>query len=511
MTPTPAQSQACNAAEERCRSSDSLCGDCLDVELKNQSLRTALTVLSGLGRRRACASPTLALLGPVLRQCPLLTANASTSCLDAMLNCSREEGSCRMFITPAPVPAGEEAFPPINYSMVLASPLNELQYACRNDFRLAVDGTGTGTGLAASFPVLPADWSCASNVSACANDPGCWDCFTAYQQVASDVMIGLDALNRCTSATGYQLLNRLLTSCNQTLPQRGHFSEHSANASAAAVARFEYEQLPQACLIHGWACTTESNSNCQGCMQGIGNTSLLHEGSAQPTLGEWHATLSRPDCRRAIQSAGDVDDDQAPGDDDIYDGEYGLAYTATDFALAMAYCSRSVDNVAGGSRLNQGNLVCIFQSMLCDDADSCRVCLGGPPTATSVPVKGGSRCQDPLVVITASCPASYLDYMACPATVAANNGLVVATSVFGAISTVAVVCTLAVIYGHRKDRRSLRERILAGVFAGNLLCNPQHRCHDLDEASAPRSSFLSLPLFYLHFLWELELVMSLSL
>ena len=72
-------------------------------------------------------------------------------------------------------------------------------------------------------------------------------------------------------------------------------------------------------------------------------------------------------------------------------------------------------------------------------------------------------------MITRFCPPDYVHFMKCPEKVAINNRLVMATSAFGFISTAAVVCTLAVIYGHRKDRRSLRERILTGVFAGNLL------------------------------------------
>ena len=461
--PTPSQSAACDAAAEACRADDSTCGGCLDVDLKNQPLRAALTVLSGLSglAQSACTGTPQAHLGAVLRRCPLLTASNSTGCLDAMLNCSRQAGGpgdCRGLIVPAAGPSGGQAFAAIDYTRVLDATLNELQYACRNDFRPAGHGDGTG-----SFPVLPAHWSCASGVSACANDPGCWGCFTAYQQVSSMEMIGLDALTRCTSATGYLQLNRVLASCNQTVPEPGHFSEHSANSSTAA--EFYYSQLPQACLKHGWACTTDSTSGCDRCMLSVGNTALRPAHGAQPTLSEWHATFTSSDCRGAMQSQGDVDDDHHPGDDDLYAG-YGLAYDATDFGRAMAYCSRPGENIPGGS---QRNLVCIYQSLLCDDTDSCRVCLGGPPTATSVPVKGGSRCKDPLSVITRFCPPDYVHFMKCPEKVAINNRLVMATSVFGFISTAAVVCTLAVIYGYRKDQSSLRERILTGVFAGNLL------------------------------------------
>jgi len=39
----------------------------------------------------------------------------------------------------------------------------------------------------------------------------------------------------------------------------------------------------------------------------------------------------------------------------------------------------------------------------------------------------------------------------------------------GALSLVSAFAVLAVIFGYRKDCRSLRERILLGVFIGNII------------------------------------------
>ena len=50
-----------------------------------------------------------------------------------------------------------------------------------------------------------------------------------------------------------------------------------------------------------------------------------------------------------------------------------------------------------------------------------------------------------------------------------NNIIVYCTSCFGALSLLGSLAVLAVIHGHRKDLRSLRERILVGVFFGNAL------------------------------------------
>ena len=50
-----------------------------------------------------------------------------------------------------------------------------------------------------------------------------------------------------------------------------------------------------------------------------------------------------------------------------------------------------------------------------------------------------------------------------------NNRWVYATAVFGALSVVGSLAVLAVGYGYNKDRRSHRDRILAGMFLANLL------------------------------------------
>ena len=67
---------------------------------------------------------------------------------------------------------------------------------------------------------------------------------------------------------------------------------------------------------------------------------------------------------------------------------------------------------------------------------------------------------------SAQCSAEDLDYLAA---LRLTNNWVYATAVFGVLSVVGSLAVLAVGYGYNKDRRSYRDRILAGMFLANLL------------------------------------------
>ena len=86
-----------------------------------------------------------------------------------------------------------------------------------------------------------------------------------------------------------------------------------------------------------------------------------------------------------------------------------------------------------------------------------------------------ARCEDALGSIRDSCGADTAgagtDHYVydCPETIAIGNRVVWATVFFGWVSIFAVLAVLLVIYGYNKDRRSHRDRILVGMFVGNLL------------------------------------------
>ena len=67
---------------------------------------------------------------------------------------------------------------------------------------------------------------------------------------------------------------------------------------------------------------------------------------------------------------------------------------------------------------------------------------------------------------SALCFAENLDYLA---TLRLTNNWVYATVVIRVLSVVGSLAVLAVGYGYNKDRRSHRDRILAGMFLANLL------------------------------------------
>eukprot|EP00040_Diaphanoeca_grandis_P006241 m.36599 g.36599 ORF g.36599 m.36599 type:complete len:789 (-) comp17403_c0_seq2:198-2564(-) len=61
------------------------------------------------------------------------------------------------------------------------------------------------------------------------------------------------------------------------------------------------------------------------------------------------------------------------------------------------------------------------------------------------------------------------ELLQCPDWVATSNHTVYATIVFGSISLIGCLCVIAVIYGYSRDRKSLRSRILLGMFIFNAL------------------------------------------
>ena len=140
---------------------------------------------------------------------------------------------------------------------------------------------------------------------------------------------------------------------------------------------------------------------------------------------------------------------------------------------------------------------CPYQALICDDTPACRSCLAAKPTADHALIHYTPNCKLPLRALTRGCTAAkgyagYIKYLSCPDSVAINNRVVIATSVFGVIGLIAALSAAAVIYGYRKDTRSLRERILFGIMFGNAIYSLTNTIPVGYESTAPESCGNSL-------------------
>ena len=68
-----------------------------------------------------------------------------------------------------------------------------------------------------------------------------------------------------------------------------------------------------------------------------------------------------------------------------------------------------------------------------------------------------------------SAPQGIFCWPACPPAFRTSNILTWVGSAFGALGIVGCICVMWVIYGYGKDRRSIRDRILIGIFMSNLV------------------------------------------
>lgn len=78
-------------------------------------------------------------------------------------------------------------------------------------------------------------------------------------------------------------------------------------------------------------------------------------------------------------------------------------------------------------------------------------------------------CLCPVRPFKRSSPQGVFCWPACPAAFHTTNTLTWIGSAFGIIGIVGCICAMWVIFGYSKDRRSIRDRILIGIFLSNLL------------------------------------------
>ena len=487
--PTTYESANCTGAERVCREADPVhCPSCLDAQLKDAS--TPAQVLAALAAS-PCAQVQQQLLGSVLASCPNVTAmkaasagsplawptsqacvmaahaylNGSQStgarykCLDAVLAADLVDRVSTLLIGSACTAPQlrmadlmaelvPKCFPPcesavfecfqtprcrpyivapgtgpvtFNYSMdiMLQSATANVQLQCAN----------VSTSTTAAVSALPAtgNGTCAARLDSCAGNASCLECWNILQDVNSgetDRSPLTDNIFNCTPQ-GSPGLVALERACSA--------GENALISSAT-------------CLSNAWRCIDDADDNGA-------SSQCIH------------------DLVAVVDSDGlDVDDDQWYSRSDL-----GGSPEAWHAVLASSACQKMIQAAAGTSPVPNelqndntcGNTVdacgflsgawCQYWAEICDETPACQACLAGPPAADRVQVRYTPSCKIPISYMQKACShkndssysessySNYVQFVECTDSVAVNNRMVIATSVFGAMSFIAALSVVAVI------------------------------------------------------------------
>ena len=294
---------------------------------------------------------------------------------------------------------------------------------------------------------------CATMLDTCVNDGECRSCLQLLKTVNAG-RGGVPAFDNC-SARAVEKLQAVF--------------QHGACGTAAL--------LPQGeCLLHGWGCSTATGSGMRclaalsehaQSLDGGGSTAnpVSSDGVDATPLDGWNQVLSTPACVALIQTIGDNhldgEDDYDSAGDDFTPGN-GRGGAADQCAEALNKCPFS------------SGFECLYQARVCDADPACQACLASTPTADHAMVRYTPACKIPIKPLKTTCAGNtatsgYVQYLSCGDKVDISNNLICATSAFGALSLLSALSVLGVIFGYYKEKKSLRERILVGVFLGNVI------------------------------------------
>ena len=234
-------------------------------------------------------------------------------------------------------------------------------------------------------------------------------------------------------------------------------------------------QAPGVCLINAWQCLNFGLFQGPACVKPLVDTAAdfhldtddVVGGGGESTADDqrdrqrWFAQLTTTSCSAMIDQQGiAVADSTAAGeaDDD-------------DFGQPVAYQTACGDTIESCSFLTSAD--CQYSALLCAQQSTCKGCLGSTPAVDFVQVEYTPSCRTQIDHLRSVCDAAgmpnYVEFVPCPETITINNRVVFATTALGALGALGSLAVFAVILGHDKDRKSLRERILVGVFVGNLV------------------------------------------
>lgn len=378
-------------------------------------------VLSALLDSGNCTQFRPSQLGQVVQMC-------SNDCDYEAYLCSRNT-ECSDYVIPNPTLTGPAQ---VNLTAMLKVSNSAVQMACANE---------TQSGL--SFPTHSRlEMQCGEQLNECMINSNCSDCLSVYKLVNAGSVTSVHAFLSCLDPVASNLIQQLFDSCDwfDLATDSGH------------------------CLARAWQCVNEPNGWGEECIASLRQYSLqehidadddqyygvdLKDFGGLPSV--WFDLLNGESCVNMIQEVESWD--AINGEDDLPQADN-----------SQNMCDRTLWDCDFST-----GIFFMYQAMLCYINEECNSCLASEPTAYHVTVRYQPSCKlllKPLLVANIN---GYVEYVTCSTNIAVNNQLVVVTSAYGAASTVGSLSVLAVIYGYRKDVRSFRDRILVGVFFGNVI------------------------------------------
>ena len=319
-----------------------------------------------------------------------------------------------------------------NFSSVLAigdnSMFNKTVQQCAISSETMPDLLPVGLATAADGA------TCKREISRCAGDPGCWSCMHQFssvnagggypQNVSRALVNTWDICSKPPISTDRQ---SLVTSCGFRIGELGR------------------------CFTAFEGCLNSTGGGCGRCAKRL---AAVSPSGAQFELA--FGVMKTRSCR------GETDNDN----DTEADGDVRAPAALTTMVKA---CTSS--EAAGAMHSFAAGLWCALEALQCADDPSCNACLAYAPTAEHVTIRYVPSCKYSIRNMTTICgrfKPGYVEFLSCPGAVNVNNILSYITSAIGVVAFTVALWALAVIYGYHKDKRSLRERILIGVFLGNL-------------------------------------------
>lgn len=423
-----ALSYNCTQTVLDCVINSDVCGICVSEAQTDIAIRSGIPLLPSVivnyeSGQAFCSNSHQ--ISDVIHQCQGQCSSALFDCL------ANDFGNCGHYLNAINV-TGQAA-------IQLSGLFNPSVYSLLDACRKASIQTTSDVPIPA-ITVYPETSTCGNVLRQCQHDADCWSCFRTLVTVQN--VMPLDQLRDLV--TNETCLNNLIF---QAL----------SGPECIPLGNFPLTPFPVAgCAYAVSQCYAASNltvGNCGSCVKKMIEAWPAGSASTEPAMnmmfGEIFNVFSSPACSASMDIADYSSYSDLSSYSDFFNVIYSCPAATVDGAEFFGLCQYAV-------------LSCYFER-------SCSACLSFVPTANEVVIQSGPTCKTFVNGVILGCPQSYVRLLSCPSAVHANNVLVIITSVFGSLSIIGTLGVIAVILAYRKDRRSLRERILLGVFFGNFI------------------------------------------